>query len=72
MWAGCIRGAVLGRNEESVFLELALERGYIRRIKEKTLEKQGGFFIHPGYSPVGTNLRRTGRPSPRLYFTVNG
>ena len=36
MWAGCIRGAILGKAEERALLQRAMERNYIRRIKEKT------------------------------------
>ena len=37
MWAGCIRGAILGKTEERALLERAMETGYITRIKEKPL-----------------------------------
>ena len=37
MWAGCIRGAVLGKAEERALLRRATEGSYITRIKEKPL-----------------------------------
>ena len=36
MWAGCIRGAIMGRAEERALLQRAMESNYIGRIKEKT------------------------------------
>jgi hypothetical protein len=36
MWAGCIRGAELGKKEERELVERALERDYIKRTNEKT------------------------------------
>ena len=36
MWAGCIRGALLGKAEERALLQRAIEKNYIKRIKEKT------------------------------------
>jgi len=36
MWAGCIRRALLGKGEERALLERAIEKNYIKRIKEKT------------------------------------
>jgi hypothetical protein len=36
MWAGCIRAAILGRQEEGELLRRALETTYIRPTKEKT------------------------------------
>lgn len=36
MWAGCIRGALLGRAEERALLKRALEKNYIRGVNDKT------------------------------------
>ena len=36
MWAGCIRAATLGRQQEESLLRRALDTGYIRRTQEKT------------------------------------
>jgi hypothetical protein len=36
MWAGCIRGALLGKAEERALLARAMEKNYIKRIQEKT------------------------------------